>query len=199
MENVDIARFRRAFDAWSRGDVDAALGDVAPDFVLRDHVIPEGTEGPMGPEAVRANHAQLLAGFDRFTIEPLEFEEIEDGMLVRVRAVGHTERDGGLDVELEAGQLWRLRDGAALPVYMTSGAAGCDLAAAIEAPVMLRPLERALVEVRPTQATGHRQHVLHLWVEHVPVLRDRAPAGERQLHAVRQREERPREAGLDPL
>ena len=121
MENVDIARFRRAFDAWSRGDVDGALGDVAPDFVLRDHVIPEGTEGPMGPEAVRANHAQLLAGFDRFTIEPLEFEEIEDGMLVRVRAVGHTERDGGLDVELEAGQLWRLRDGIAVSLDIYRG------------------------------------------------------------------------------
>jgi ketosteroid isomerase-like protein len=114
MADEDIARFRRAFDAWSRGDVEAALGEVAPDFELRDHVIPEGTEGPIGPEAVKANHAQLLAGFDEFTIEPLEFEEIESGMLVRVRATGWTDREGGIEVALEAGQLWRLRDGLAV-------------------------------------------------------------------------------------
>ena len=119
MATDDIARFRRAFDSFYRGDVEAALEHIAPDFVLRDHVIPEGTEGPIGPEAVRANHAQLLEGFDEFTIEPLEFEEIADGMLIRVRAAGHTDRDGGLDVELEAGQLWRLRDGIAtsLDIY----------------------------------------------------------------------------------
>ena len=110
----DIARLRAAFDAFSRGDLDAALAGVAPDFKLRDHVIPEGTEGPSGRDAVRANHAQLLEGFDQFTLEPLEFVEIEDGILVRVRAIGHSDRDGGLDVELEAGQLWRLRDGFAV-------------------------------------------------------------------------------------
>lgn len=44
--------------------------------------------------------------------------------------------------------IWRV-DGAArandVPAYMTEGAAGCDLAAAIEAPLLLEPLGRALV------------------------------------------------------
>jgi ketosteroid isomerase-like protein len=115
----DIDRLQRAFDAWARGDLETALADVAPDFKLRDHVIIESTEEPSGPEAVRANHAQLLEGFDEFTLQPLEFVEIEGGMLVRVLSHGHSSREGGIDVELEVGQLWRLRDGIAtsLDIY----------------------------------------------------------------------------------
>lgn len=42
--------------------------------------------------------------------------------------------------------IWRVRDGALPPPrYMTDGAAGCDLAADIAAPLELRPLERRLV------------------------------------------------------
>jgi dUTP pyrophosphatase len=42
--------------------------------------------------------------------------------------------------------IWRVREGAqALPVYMTDGAAGCDLAAVLDDPLTLAPLERRLV------------------------------------------------------
>jgi dUTP pyrophosphatase len=42
--------------------------------------------------------------------------------------------------------IWRVRRGdIPLPEYMTAGAAGCDLAADLEAPVTLAPLERRLV------------------------------------------------------
>ena len=42
--------------------------------------------------------------------------------------------------------IWRVgRAAPPLPAYMTDGAAGCDLAAAIPAPLPLEPLERALV------------------------------------------------------
>lgn len=114
MSSEDLERLRRGFDAFARGDIDAALRDVAPDFKLRDHVILEDTERPTGPEAVKANHEQLREAFDSFTLEPLEFVEIEDGMLVRVLSRGHTSREGGIEVELEVGQLWRLRDGQAV-------------------------------------------------------------------------------------
>jgi dUTP pyrophosphatase len=39
----------------------------------------------------------------------------------------------------------RLRGDAALPAYMTEGAAGLDLAASLDAPLLLAPGERALV------------------------------------------------------
>jgi len=42
--------------------------------------------------------------------------------------------------------IWRVRGGAsALPTYMTADAAGCDLAADLDAPLTLAPLERSLV------------------------------------------------------
>lgn len=42
--------------------------------------------------------------------------------------------------------IWRVGgNGIPLPTYMTDGASGCDLAAAIAAPLSLAPLERALV------------------------------------------------------
>jgi dUTP diphosphatase len=42
--------------------------------------------------------------------------------------------------------LWRVgRSDAAVPVYATAGAAGCDLAAAIDEPLVIGPLERVLV------------------------------------------------------
>src|SRR5690606_34509171 len=42
--------------------------------------------------------------------------------------------------------IWRVRGGEqAPPVYMTEGAAGCDLAADLDAPLTLASLERALV------------------------------------------------------
>jgi len=42
--------------------------------------------------------------------------------------------------------IWRVREGDhPLPAYMTEAAAGCDLAARLDAPVTLAPLERRLI------------------------------------------------------
>ncbi len=110
MRSVQIERFRAAFEAFSRGDMEAVNANFAPDFEVRDHVILEGGTGSVGPEALAANLAQLHEAFDQYLVEPLEFEEIEDGMLVKILAKARTERDGGMDLELEAGQLWRTRE-----------------------------------------------------------------------------------------
>jgi ketosteroid isomerase-like protein len=105
-----IEQFRAGFEAFSRGDMDAVNANFAPEFVVRDHVILESTEGPVGPEALAANLGQFDEAFERFRVEPLEFEEIEDGVLVRLHVMARVERDGGMDLELEAGQLWRVRE-----------------------------------------------------------------------------------------
>jgi ketosteroid isomerase-like protein len=106
----EIERFRAGFEAFSRGDMDAVNANFAPEFVVRDHVILESTEGPVGPEALASNLGQFDEAFEEFDVEPLEFVEFDGGMLVRLRVMAHIERDGGMDLELEAGQLWRTRD-----------------------------------------------------------------------------------------
>jgi ketosteroid isomerase-like protein len=105
-----VERFRAAFEAFSRGDMDTVNANFAPEFEVRDHVILESSEGPVGAEALTANLARLHGAFDEYVVEPLEFEEIEDGMLVRLRVMARVERDGGMDLELEAGQVWRMRE-----------------------------------------------------------------------------------------
>ena len=110
MPSEQVERFRVAFEAFSQGDMDRVNANFAPEFEVRDHVILESSEGPVGAEALTANLARLHGAFDEYVVEPLEFEEIEDGMLVRILARAHTDRDGGMDLELEAGQLWRTRE-----------------------------------------------------------------------------------------
>ena len=110
MASEEIERFRAGFEAFSRGDMDAVNANFAPEFVVRDHVILESTEGPVGPEALASNLGQFDEAFEEFDVEPLEFVEFDGGMLVRLRVMAHIERDGGMDLELEAGQLWRTRD-----------------------------------------------------------------------------------------
>jgi ketosteroid isomerase-like protein len=108
MASERMEQFRAGFEAFSRGDMEAVNANFAPDFVVRDHVILESTEGPTGPQALAANLGQFDEAFGKFAVEPLEFEEIDNGMLVRLRVMARVERDGGMDLELEAGQLWRL-------------------------------------------------------------------------------------------
>ena len=119
MADDDTANYRRALEAFSGGDLELVLDGVSPEFEMRDHVILESTEGVRGPDAIRENRRRLRDAFDEFTLEPLEFERFDGGMLVRVHARGHASRQGGLDVEREVGQVWRVRDGVAesLDIY----------------------------------------------------------------------------------
>ena len=133
MSSEQIERFRAAFEAFSRGDMDAVNANFAPDFEVRDHVILESGAGRVGPAALASNLAQLHEAFDEYTVEPLEFEEIDGGMLVRILARAHTDRDGGMDLELEAGQLWRMReDGLAVSVDIYPSWAEARRAAGLE-------------------------------------------------------------------
>ena len=113
MAAEDIEKLREAFEALERGDDEAALSRIAPDFELRDHVILEDTTQKRGPDAMAENIGRLRGAFDRVSYEILESIELDGRILVRVRASAHIDRDGGLDTSLEVGQLWTLRDGLA--------------------------------------------------------------------------------------
>ncbi|HEX6116885.1 MAG TPA: nuclear transport factor 2 family protein [Solirubrobacterales bacterium] len=113
MSAADIERLAEAFEALERGEDEAALARIAPDFELRDHVILEDTSDGTGPEVMEANIGRLREAFDRVSYEILETIDLDERILVRVLASAHTDRDGGLDTELEVGQLWTIRDGLA--------------------------------------------------------------------------------------
>ncbi len=111
MSSPEIERFKTGFEAFSRGDLETAFQYIAPDFELLDHVIIEDTSGQSGPEAFVENRGRLLEAFENVTYEPLEFVEFDGGMLVRVHATARNARTTGMDLELEVGHVWTIRDG----------------------------------------------------------------------------------------
>lgn len=88
-----IERLRRAYDAFSRGDLDAALEFAHPEI---EYVPPEG-EPYRGVASVRA--WMEPDAFDQQIVEPLEFVVSGDKVLVKqwIRS-----RGAGSGIELEA-------------------------------------------------------------------------------------------------
>jgi ketosteroid isomerase-like protein len=99
-ENVEIVR--RGYEAFNRGDFDAAMEVVHPEI---EFVLP-GREPPLtGKEAVRA--WMEPDAFEEQEIEPLEFTVNGDRVLVRtrVRARG---AGSGMELEVQVCTVWTL-------------------------------------------------------------------------------------------
>jgi len=107
-ENVEI--LRRMYEVASRGDWDSVFREYAHrDCEARFEAGPQaGTH--RGREAILAAISDVTAGFDAWSVEPEEFFETEDRIVVIVR---HRLRPKGTDGEFEYrnGQIWTFRDG----------------------------------------------------------------------------------------
>ena len=108
-ENVEIVR--RGFEAYGRRDIDAFLALVDPGFELRSAIV--GTaEGRTyrGHDAVRQWFADSDAGFADLVIEPTEFRDLGDRVLVfgRIQARG---RESGLPLDSPTGWVATVSDG----------------------------------------------------------------------------------------
>jgi ketosteroid isomerase-like protein len=103
---------RRVYDALNHGDWDAVFRDADPDFEVTTQRGPEaGTHRRR--EAIQGFGEDYIAAFDDFVMEPEEFFEIGDEVLVlltrRARPKG-----GSIDLVVRNGHLWTLRDGTIL-------------------------------------------------------------------------------------
>ena len=110
-ENVEIVR--RSYDAGNRGDWDAAFRDAAPDFEVTFKAGPNaGTY--RGREALESVFRDMLSGFDFWIMEPVEFRESGDQVVVvvdhRLRPKGGTSGE----FEFRNGHVWTIREGAVL-------------------------------------------------------------------------------------
>jgi ketosteroid isomerase-like protein len=99
-ENVEIVR--RGYEAFNRGDFDAAMEVVHPEI---EFVLPGGEAPLTGKEAVRA--WMEPDAFEEQEIEPLEFTVNGDRVLVRtrVRARG---AGSGMELEVQVCAVWTL-------------------------------------------------------------------------------------------
>jgi ketosteroid isomerase-like protein len=110
MSQENIEALRTAYEAFNRGDWEAAMRLAHPEFELQtpDRDVNPGTY--RGAEAARRFLEELFEPFEEVVIEPEEFhdrgEQIAVFLLVRLRPAGSS-----AFVENRIGHLWTLRGG----------------------------------------------------------------------------------------
>ena len=111
-ENVEIVR--RAYEAFNRGDRDAAVADLAPDCeYVASGAIPGATETYRGPEGFKRFRRWLLDQFDNVRVDLTEVIEAGDQVVVLTTSRGRGKRSG-VETSWDVWQVWTLRDGKAV-------------------------------------------------------------------------------------
>jgi uncharacterized protein len=110
-EQVEIAR--KGYEAFVRGDFDAALELMDPEIEAHDP--PEMPDAAIhrGREAVRRDWEQTFELFEDFTIELERWFDAGDEVVVFVRYRGRG-RESGAEVEALLAHVWTVRDGKAI-------------------------------------------------------------------------------------
>jgi uncharacterized protein len=110
-ENVELAK--RGYDAFNRRDLEAVFELLDPDFelVTAERVLFAGTY--RGRDQVQSLLQDQEEVFGQFTMEPYEFFESGDQVVVflRQRARGQA---SGAEVEITVAHLWTIRNGRAV-------------------------------------------------------------------------------------
>lgn len=116
-ENGEIVQ--RAYEAFARGDGDAALRDLDVEVEVYP---PKGFPGAAsfhGRKAFRAYVERWLESWDEYRMTPEEFIEAGDQVLVIYGAVGRRQ-GSGVEVESRFGHVWTILDGNAVRIEMFS-------------------------------------------------------------------------------
>jgi ketosteroid isomerase-like protein len=111
-ENVEIVR--AAMEAWNRGDWDAVLKDMAPDFVLDNSTaLGEWRGVHEGADQVKGMWQKFTEPWESVRIEISEFIDVGDHVVL-TRQKAHFVGRGGIEVPgpVRSGWLWTIRDGA---------------------------------------------------------------------------------------
>jgi ketosteroid isomerase-like protein len=113
-EDLDVVR--RAYEVFNTRDLDAITELGHPDVEWRPYLSELGGEPLHGVAAVRNYIEGLAAEWEQFQVEPEEFRDVGDAVLVFVRALGRG-KESGVETEIHAvhvvtlrdGKIWRLR------------------------------------------------------------------------------------------
>ena len=82
-ENVEI--IKRGYEAWKRGDMASVFDGYAPEVEYWDRADDPGATVHRGRDAVAAAYAELAESYAEFQIEPREFIDAGDFVVVPVR------------------------------------------------------------------------------------------------------------------
>ena len=109
MSQQDLETIRAAYQGMHRGDF---LRAVQPDFEMKTPAGPEGGTTFFGPDEAREAFESFYAPYDDVVIEPQEFFERGDQMVVFF-LMRSRPRGSSAVVEVRAGHLWTMREGKA--------------------------------------------------------------------------------------
>jgi uncharacterized protein len=114
-ENVELAR--RGYDAFNRGDMEVAFELFDPEIEWS-----EGTDVPEpqvyhGHDGVRRQQERFREAWESFSIEPEEFIEMGEQLVVIAKLVGRG-KGSGVEVEARGAHVWTVRDGKAVRLEM---------------------------------------------------------------------------------
>src|SRR6266480_4420222 len=113
-ENVEIVKAK--IDAANREDWDAALQDAAPGYE-QDMSRAVGLDrGIYGLDQARRLWEEFAASWESFWVEPHEFIEVGDHVVVP--GTGHTVGRDGIEVVVRVTFVWTIRNGAMERVCM---------------------------------------------------------------------------------
>ena len=108
-ENVET--LRRAYEAFSRGDLDAMVADAHPDVeYISTGAVPGQGEVARGRAGYKRFVSWLFDVFDDARLEPTEFIDAGDRVLAGFTLTGRG-KQGGVETSWNVWQVWTLRDG----------------------------------------------------------------------------------------
>src|SRR3982750_767822 len=109
MSEENVALIRSVYEPLNRGDWEAAFARTPPDFELTTQRGPAaGTY--RGREAVRRQMQEILSPFETWAVEPDEFHDAGDRVVVLIR-VRARPKGASVDIETRNGHLWTVQDG----------------------------------------------------------------------------------------
>ena len=104
-ENVEV--IRRGFDAFRRGDLEAALAMLDPGVEWKQMEEPEVARGPVAVVEALGRWGEMWTAAE---VTPLEWLEAEDDVVVRVKWTGRSKATG-IPVEQYAYNVFSFRAG----------------------------------------------------------------------------------------
>jgi ketosteroid isomerase-like protein len=113
-ENVEIVR--AFYQAYNRGDFDAALENAAPGFVLDFSRSLGPYRGVYGLDQLRSLIADMSATFDSVRFEAHEYIDAAENVVVPVTT--HFRGREGIEVKARVAHLWTIRDGSVARVAL---------------------------------------------------------------------------------
>ena len=117
MSQQNVETLRRCFALVNERGVEAATGAFGhlldDEFGLEEAADMPDRQRHAGKDAFIANMRKVEEAFDELRLEPLEFVDLGEDLVVVISMSGRG-RAGGAPVEMTFAQLWSLRDGKAV-------------------------------------------------------------------------------------